>query len=909
MKTEHWKQIDQIFHDALQVQPSERAAFIAESCGSEECLRQEVQSLLASHDQAASFIEVPAGDAAAEFLAEHDARLTTGTMLNRYEILHLLGKGGMGEVYLAHDTKLKRDIALKLLPPQFTISSERMRRFEHEARAVSVLNHPNIVTIHEIERLNGTNFIVTEFVDGQTLRQLMSEKRIHLGEALDIAIQIASALDAAHTAVIVHRDIKPENIMVRSDGYVKVLDFGLAKLAGRETATITTEAPTKELLDTNPGLVMGTASYMSPEQALGGDVDARTDIWSLGVVLYEMLTGRAPFKGETPRHVIAAILQNEPPAITLIAEALPAELERIVTKALRRNKEERYQTAKELALDLKALKQELDVETRLERSLVASSSGSAMRNSSQEFAGPGRATALQISRRSTSSAEYLVNEIKQHRLTAALAAAAVIILLTAVSYFYITRRNDLAADSGETIDSLAVLPFINSSGDPNTEYLADGLSDNIIGSLSQLPNLKKVISLSSVLRYKGKQMDPQTVGRELSVRAVLTGKLIQHGDDLLITAELVDVKDNKRLWGGQYNRKLADLPKLQSEIAQEIADRLRLKLTGTEKQRLAKSSTVDPEVYRLYLVGRFYRRSRTDKGLQKGLNYLGQAINKDPNFAPAYAQLAYTYFTMGFIGLLPPKEAEQKQEAAARRALELDDMLGDAHAALALRIGHVPDWTSSIRELQRALELDPNSADIHSYYAKTLWALGRLDEAIQHQKRAEELDPLSPVMYFDLGRILNYADQYDQAIEQCKKALELDPNYTPAHNNLARSYLALGKYKQALAEAETTTAIKSSRGEARGGELGYIYAALGKKAEALKILHELQERSKEQPVNPQAFALIYAGLGDKHQAFEFLEKQYQERGSLNMLKTFPELKGLRSDPRFTDLLRRMNLPE
>jgi serine/threonine protein kinase/Tfp pilus assembly protein PilF len=901
MTPERWKQIDQIFHDALQRPPGDRAAFIAESCGDEECLRQEVVSLLAAHDQAASFIEVPAGDAAADFLADHNARLTSGTILNRYKILNLLGKGGMGEVYLAEDTKLSRQIALKLLPAQFTISSERMRRFEHEARAVSALNHPNIVTIHEIERLNGTNFIVTEFVDGQTLRELISERRIRLSEALDIAIQIARALDAAHTAGIVHRDIKPENIMVRRDGYVKVLDFGLAKLAGRGTAIISSEAMTKDLANTNPGLVMGTASYMSPEQALGGEVDARADIWSLGVVLYEMLIGRTPFAGETHNDVIVSILEHEPPALARSAEEVPAELERIVTRTLRGNKEKRYQTIQELALDLKALKQELEVEARLESSLTATSSDRATQSRAGEIVGAGRATGSQAVALPTSSAEYLVNEIKRHRLTAALGAAVLIVLVSTAAYFYLARRSSSGASSGETIDSLAVLPFVNSSTDGNTEYLADGLSDSIIESLSGLPNLKKVISLSSVLRYKGIQTDPQTVGRELNVRAVLIGKLAQHGDDLVISTELVDVQDNKRLWGGQYNRKLADAPKLQSEIAQEIADRLRLKLTGTEKQRLAKSSTVDPEVYRLYLVGRFYRRSRTDKGLQKGLNFLGQAINKDPNFAPAYAHLAYTYFTMGFIGLLPPKEAEQKQEAAARRALELDDMLGDAHAALALRIGHVPDWSSSLSEFQRALELDPNSADIHSYYAKALWALGRLDEAIQHQKRAEELDPLSPVMYFDLGRMFNSAHQYDQAIEQCQKALELDPNYIILHYNLALSYLALGKYEQALAEAEKTTAIKSS--------LGYLYAALGKKAEALKILHELQKRSKEQHVNPVAFAQIYAGLGDKDRAFEFLEKQYQETGSLNMLKTFEELKGLRSDPRFTDLLRRMNLPE
>lgn len=902
MTPERWKQIDQIFHDALQRQPGDRAAFIAESCGGEECLRQEVESLLASHDQAASFIEVPAGDAAAELLAERNAPLTSGTMLDRYKVLNLLGKGGMGEVYLAQDTKLTRKVAVKLLPAEFTISSERMRRFEHEARAVTALNHPNIVTVHEIERLNGTNFIVTEFVDGQTLRQLMSKTGIYLSDALDIAIQIANALEAAHAAGIAHRDIKPENIMVRRDGYVKVLDFGLAKLAGRDTPMISAEGSAKDLLSTHAGSVMGTISYMSPEQARGRDVDARTDIWSLGVVLYEMLAGRTPFEGEIPNHIIASILEEEPPALARFAQDVPAELERIVNKALRRDKNERYRTVKDLVLDLKALKQELDVEARLERSLAASSSGSAMRSTAQEIMRAGRATASQTTGLPTSSAEYLVNEIKRHRLMAALAAGAVIVMFAAVAYFYITKRNSFSAGSGEAIDSLAVLPFVNSSADPNAEYLADGLSDSIIDKLSQLPTLKKVISLNSVLHYKGKQVDAQAVGRELNVRAVLIGRLAQHGDDLLISTELVDVKDNRRLWGGQYNSKLADVFKLQGEIAQEIADRLRLKLTVTEKQRLGMSSTDNPEAYRLYLLGRFYRRSRTEEGLPKGIDYLEQAIKKDPNYAAAYAQLAFAYTTLRFKGLVPPKEGLQKMETLARRALELDEMLGDAHAASALA---AQDWSRCIKEFQRALELDPNSADVHHYYAVTLLSKGRSNEAIFHQNRAQELDPLSPVMYLDLGTIFNSTRQYDQAIEQCQKALELNPNYAVAHNCLARAYLAKGKYREALTEAEKGSANKSSGDP---GHLAWIYAALGKKAEALKIVNELQQRSKESSNNAYYLALAYTGLGNKERAFEFLQKQYEENPvPLMFLKVEPQWDSLRSDPRFTELLRRLNL--
>jgi eukaryotic-like serine/threonine-protein kinase len=905
MTPERWEQIDRIFHEALQHPVHERAAFITESCGGDAYLKREIESLVASHDQAASFIEVPAGDAAAEFLAGQNVPLPAGTMLNRYKIVNLLGKGGMGEVYLAEDTKLRRKIALKLLPSQFTISSERMLRFEHEARAVSALNHPNIVTIHEIERLNGTNFIVTEFVDGQTLRQLMSGTRIQLIEALDVAIQIAGALEAAHAAGIVHRDIKPENIMVRRDGYVKVLDFGLAKLAGRDTPMISGEAPAKDLLSTHPGLVMGTVSYMSPEQTLGGDVDTRTDIWSVGVVLYEMLTASALFPGKTRNDVIVSILENEPPALNRLEEGVPAELERIVAKALRRKKEERYQTVKELALDLKTLKQELDVEARLQRSSTARSSDRPTQSSPGQLTGTARTTSAPVAALPTSNAEYLVNEIKRHSLKVALATAAVIVLFAAVAYLYITKRNSFAARSGETIDSVAVLPFVNSSADPNTEYLADGLSDSIIDKLSQLPTLKKVISLNSVLHYKGKQIDAQAVGRELNVRAVLIGTLAQHGDDLLISTELVDVKDDKRLWGGQYNRKVGDVLKLQGEIAQQIADRLQLKLTAAENQLLVKNSTDDPEAYRLYLLGRFHRRSRTEEGLPKGIDYLEQAIKKDPNYAAAYAQLAFAYTTLRFKGRVPPDDGLQQIEKFARRALELDGMLGDAHAASALAIGAQRDWSGCIREFQRALELDPNSADVHHYYAVTLLSKGRSNEAIFHQQRAQELDPLSPVMYLDLGTFFGSTRQYDQAIEQCQKALELNPNYAVAHGCLAGAYLAKGKYQEALTETKKASANKSSGDP---GHLGLTYAALGKKAEALKILNELKQRSKESHNNAYHIALIYAGLGNKERAFEFLQKQYEENpAALMFVKAGHEFDSLRSDPRFTELLRRLNL--
>src|SRR5437016_300884 len=701
MTPERWKQIDQLFHAALQREPGQRSAFIAESCAGDETLQKEIEDLLASHEESDSFIETPASDVAAELLAEGQAGLVVGQAIGPYTVLDLIGAGGMGQVYLGTDTRLGQRVALKILPKQFTINPERVRRFEQEARAASALNHPNIVTIHEIGRFNSTQFIVTEFVDGQTLRTLMNEKPLTLKEALNVAIQIAGALAAAHAAGIVHRDIKPENIMLRADGYVKILDFGLAKLT--ELPTTDSELEKSTLLQSNPGLVMGTVQYMSPEQARGKKVDARTDIWSLGIVLYELVSGRVPFTGETPSHVMVSLMENELPPLTSHTE-LPAELERIVTKTLAKNKRERYQTAKELAHDLKNLKQELQIEARLKRTPEADAASKERTTSSdaQKPVGSARPAAARTVNMGvahpTSSAEYLVNEIKRHKTGAVFASLVTMILaVMAVAYFSYFR----GVGSGETIDSVAVLPFVNVSNDANAEYLSDGLSDSIIDSLSQLPNLKKVIALSSVLRYKGKQTDPEAVGRELNVQAVLMGRITQHGDDLLISTELVDVKDNRRLWGGQYNRKLGDVLKLQGEIAQEITDRLRLKLTSEEKQRLAKRSTDNPEAYQLYLLGRFYRNQRAN---QKAIDCLEQAIKKDPNYAPAYAQLAYTYASASASDWFPRKEAREKMESAARRALELDDTLGDAHFVLAFTID---DRSAKDKEIQRALELDP----------------------------------------------------------------------------------------------------------------------------------------------------------------------------------------------------------
>ncbi len=633
MNPERWEKIDWLFHAALEREDAERLGFLARECADDATIRGEVEMLLASYGQAGNFIESPAADVALSLLEEDRAVLVAGQMVGHFRIAEVLAAGGMGEVYLAEDTRLGRNLALKLLPSQFTADADRVRRFEQEARAASALNHPNIVTIHEIGQADSLHFIATEFVDGVTLREHMTKTRMTLGEVLDVAAQVASALAAAHEAGIVHRDIKPENVMLRRDRIIKVLDFGLAKLTPQQVAANDLKGPTRSMIKTNPGVVMGTAQYMSPEQARAQEVDARTDIWSLGVVLYEMVTGRAPFAGETPSHTMVSILENEPPPLSRDAE-VPAELARILSKALRKERAERYQTAGDLALDLKSLKEELTVESRLkqfrrsdadDKETATKSDGHAARNTARASASSTTDVAIAPLKSST---EYLVNGIKRHREGVVLASTMAFLLVASLVYFFNFTKGE-----GEAIDSVAVLPFVNEGGDPNAEYLADGISDNVIGSLSRIPSLR-VISLNSVLRYKGNQIDPRAVGRELNVRAVLVGRLTQQGDSLAISTELVDVTDKRRLWGERYHRKVSDILVLQDEIARQISSGLRLRLSGEDMKQLAKHYTENTEAYQLYLLGRHYFRKQTKEGFEKSIEYY-EAVQAVPASSPS----------------------------------------------------------------------------------------------------------------------------------------------------------------------------------------------------------------------------------------------------------------------------------
>ena len=815
----------------------------------------------------------------------------------------------MGEVYLAYDTQLRRQVAIKLLQAEFTENKIRLARFEREAYAASSLNHPYIMTIHEIGEQNGRHFIATEYIEGESLRQHMTRQRMELRETLSIVSQVADALSAAHEAGIIHRDIKPENVMVRRDGYVKVLDFGLAKLAQETKAEdkLNTEAPTKVVpVHTEPGMVMGTAHYMSPEQARGLEVDARSDIWSLGATLYEMVAGKKPFDGPTTTDVLAMILQREPPSLLLYQSQLPAELERIVEKALAKERDARYQTAKDLSVDLKRLKQRLEVDAELERSITPEEE--ARRTAAAAGARFTATTSKAIATNeagdaahTVSSAEYVVNEIKRHKRAAVLILATIIVALAATLIYY--RYSSTRATA---ISSVAVLPFTNQSGDPNMDYLSDGISESLINNLSQLSSLK-VISRGSAFKYKGKEIDPQEVARALGVQAIVTGRVMQHGDQLQVSAELVNVSDKTQMWGEQFNRKVTDTLAVQTEISQQIAEKLRLRLTNAEQQQLVKDVKVDPAAYEQLLKGRFYRQQSTPESLRKAVECFNQAIAIDDKYALAYALLAEAYLQMGGNSYLDPKEATQRAEAAARKALELDEHLAEAHYALARHKLANWDWTGAEQEFKRAIELSPSNARTHSGYSGFLNRMGRHEQAISEIKRARELDPLNINWSANLGYILYFARQYSQAVEQLKTTLERDKNNLLAHNALGYSYTSTGQYNDAIAEFEEALHIGGAS-TSTDCYLGVALAKAGRRSEADALLKRL-ETTKDY-VSPAELACLYSGLDQKEQALSALERAYAAHDlQMQFLGVAPYYDPLRSEPRFQELIRKVGLPQ
>jgi serine/threonine-protein kinase len=903
MEPERWRQIDQLFHLALGKQPYERELLLADLCAGDAGLQKEVEDLISSHEQAAEFIESPASDLAAEVLGKGQAGLKFGDQIGPYEIQSVLGIGGMGEVYLAADARLGRQVALKILPPRFTLDPERVSRFEKEARAASALNHPNIVTIHEIGQFNSARFIVTEFVEGHTLRQLMNEKPFTLNEALNVTIQVAVALASAHTAGIVHRDIKPENIMLRADGYVKILDFGLAKLTETGTSGSDPEIPT--LIQSNPGLLMGTVQYMSPEQAGRKHVDLRTDVWSLGIVLYELLAGRAPFQGKTPSHEMVSLMDDELVPLTTYAQ-VPIELDRIVDKALQKNKKDRYQTARELAHDLKELKRELQLQGRLKQSVetdehlrerTTRSNGQIAIDGVAASANPADIRVdhptIEVSAFATANNAALSAAGQGRRVVVVVASVIAVIAVLAFAYLYFTSR--------PRINSIAVMPFANESGDPKLEVLSDGLTGDLIDSLSKVPGLD-VKALSTVVRYKGANYDARRIGQEQNVEAVLFARLSETGEDLTLQVELVDSRNGNILWSEKYQKKKSGLVVLQSELARDLLGKLSVRITDKTQENLAKHDTENSDAKLLYLSGVNHARKLTEQDIKKAIELFWQAIHKDPKYAKAYAAMASAHRGLTMCCDGHPSELVKGKDAALK-AVALDPELAEGHSALASFIfSYDWNWAEAEREYQRALELDPKSSMAHFSYGDFLGFMGKTDEAKVQKDRALKLEPFEP---FFAARVGSSRDP-GEALKQILYAIDLDRNYWFSHAMAAGIYSRRNEYDKAIAEAQL--AKKLSPGQTWSDViLSRIYVDAGKPEEARAILEQLVLRSKSRFVPPCHFALVYNYLGDTEQALHWLENGYDIHDPKMTSLKQPWWKNVENDPHFQDIKRRVGL--
>ena len=819
--------------------------------------------------------------------------LSSGTILGRYKVHSQLGAGGMGEVYLVHDTRLNRRVALKVLPADLVCNPQRLHRFKLEAQAASALNHPNIITIHEIGEEDGTHFIAIEFIDGESLRQRIRREGLTLGETLDISVQVASALAAAHETGIIHRDIKPENIMLRRDGYVKVLDFGLAKLMEKSPAHQSSDSHASTFLQTEPGTVMGTTQYVSPEQVRGLEVDARSDIFSLGIVLYEMVTHELPFQGETASDLIAAILKSEPILPSSFNREIPTELERIILKTLAKDREERYQTVRDLLIDLKALKQDLEFRNKLK--------GSASPN--REEAKTQIFNATTTDGPHTTPTTDMVSGIKNHKRSVAIILSGLV--LAAAGFGYWLYANRIA--NTKQIESIAVLPFQNGSSNADNEYLSDGMTESLISSLSQMPNLN-VKARSSVFRYKGKEADLKKIAQELGVQAILSGRIVERGEQLILNLELVDPATENILWTEQYNRKQTDLVVLQNEIAREVTNKLRVKLSGVDEQKLAKNYTENAEAYHLYLKGRYERAKFTPEGLRKSIEYYDQAIGVDPTYALAYAGLSGSYQSLASLEVMSNEEALLKARFAAERALALDDSLAEAHIVMgAVRFFLEWNLEAAAAEFKRAIEINPNNSEAHMLFSFYLASVGRIDESMQAVRRAREYDPLSPMINAHIGIRLYFLHRYDEAAEEIKEVLETNPDLHVVRYGLGNIYERQGRYAEALAEYQKMPPDMANHVGSTGW-IAHLYAVSGRREEARATLNRMLERGKSGQVSNYMIALTYTGLGEKDEAFRYLEKAREEREyKMLWIKGEPQLDGLRSDPRFQDLLQRIGL--
>ena len=781
--------------------------------------------------------------------------LVPGTRLGPYEIVAPLGAGGMGEVYRARDPRLGREVAVKVLPEHMARDPQAMERFKREARVIAALSHSNILALYDVGNEDGVFYTVTELLEGETLRGRMGHTPMPWRKVAETGVAIAEGLAAAHGKGIIHRDLKPENIFLTSDGQVKILDFGLARWSPADSADAGGGS-----MRTSPGTIMGTAAYMSPEQVRGERADAPSDLFSLGCVLYEMASARRPFARETPAETMAAILKEEPAPLGGQAPGVPVELARLVHRSMEKGASQRIQSARDLAFSLKDI-------------LAMGSDTAAV------VAAPPRVA----------------------RTTRLAWIAAAVLVLAAAGYagWRLLRP--------APFDSVAVLPFVNVGADPNVEYLSDGIAENLINKLSQLGRIR-VVPRSTAFRYKGKDLDLRKVRQDLSVRAALTGRVTQRGDDLNIQAELVDLEADSQLWGRQYSRKLSEIQQVEEEITHAVTARLGVSATGEDQKRLRKQYTPNTEAYQLYLKGRYYWNRRTGETVQRAIGYFQQTIEKDPGYALGWAGLADGYTILPAYIVSSPRDSYPRAIAAAKKALEIDETLAEPHAALAHCLAFYDwDWTGAENAFRRAIELNPKYATAHHWYSLLLQTTGRLEEALKEIQRAAELEPLSLIINTEVGRNYYLLRRHEDAISQLRKILELDPRFFRALLYLGWAYEAKGMYKEAIVQFRL--ALEQSPGNSQVvAAMGRTQALAGQPGEARKALASLDADSRVRYVEPVDRALVHLGLGEKERAFEWLDRALEQRTSwLRILKVDPRLDPLRSDPRFQALLKRMKL--
>jgi len=802
--------------------------------------------------------------------------LAPGERLGPYEILGVLGVGGMGEVYRARDVRLEREVAVKVLPEHLAQHPEALARFEREAKAIAALSHPNILAIHDFSTDRGIAYVVTELLEGETLRGRMGGASIPWRKAVEISVSVAEALASAHGKGIIHRDLKPENIFLTTDGRVKILDFGLARLKRVLAPPEDNDGPTLAG-DSQPGVILGTVRYMSPEQVKGQTADAPSDIFSLGSVLYELVSGRRAFFYPTAAETMAGILREDPPDLAGSGKQIPMELARVISHCLEKSPGERFQSARDLAFALQAA---LDNSATLPPTPLPPLPEAPPQPLPQAPPPP-------------------LPQAPRARFPVWAPAAAALLVVAALLYW-------MAGRPPAALSSLAVLPFVNVGADAGDEYLSDGIAESLINSFSRLPAVR-VIPRSKAFRYKGRGAEAERVGKELNVRAVLTGRVVRRGDSLNIQTELVDVGTDSQLWGRQYTRNISDILTVQEEITQEVSERLGLRPTREDRRRLTKRYTENTEAYQLYLKGRYYWNRRTAETLRRAVQNFQEAIDKDPGYALAYAGLADCYTVYPSHAGVTPAESYPRAKQAALRALEIDETLAEPHAALAFaKMFYDRDWPGAEKEFRRALELNPDYATVHQWYGQYLEAVGKPAEALASVKRAADLDPLSLTVHATLGRTLLFQNRHAEALEAIRKTLEMDPNFVLARWYLGRAYEYKGMYREAILEYEKGLKIAPDNPDLIGS-LGYVHARLGERSEARKRAVQLQS---VQPgySRPYEVALIHVGLGERDLAFEWLEKaREQSAPPMTWVKVEPRLESLRSDPRFRALVQRLGL--